>query len=77
MSMCRVQELGTDPQKLPRKEEDLLPGKGRVKWGLAGTTLRDNVSMLRSCLKSLSVPGSSHHLSQVHCASWCIRLTAS
>lgn len=42
MPMCRVQELGTDPQKLPQKGKDLLPGKGRGKERLASTMLRDN-----------------------------------
>ena len=52
--ICETQELRADRQKFPKKREDPLCGKERVKWGLAVTTLRDNVSVLRSCLNSVS-----------------------
>ena len=39
MSKWAEQELRIDPHKLPSKGEGLLPGEGRVKLVLPGTTL--------------------------------------
>lgn len=33
MCMCGVQELGTDPQKLPKKRNDLFPWEGKSQVG--------------------------------------------
>lgn len=56
---CGLWELRVNPQKFPKKGEALLPRKERVKLGPGGTTLRDTVSALGSCLNSLSVPADS------------------
>ena len=73
MSKWAGQELRTDPHKLPSKGEGLLPGEGRVKLVLPGTTLWGNVSTFRAvwtlgqCLQTHCL---EPHLYQVHCASW-------
>ena len=70
MSCMWLWELRVNPQKFPKKGEDLLPRKERVKLDPGGTTLRDTVSALRSCLNSLSVPADSlpsPHITSTRC----------